>query len=136
MGKMVTALIIVALMELSLQLFTTSGATETSLITFLTDPSTWSLASFLDLIVGNISLLVGASAIVAGLYFYSRDNAIYAGFASIALGFGILLARFWAFIYSQAVLGDSAWVIATLICLPVFIFYLITVFDYGRKPDG
>lgn len=136
MGKMIAALILAVVIEIGLNLFATSGATETSLTTFIKNPQDWSLTSLIDLVSNDVILgIIGSTAIVAGLLFFSRENALYASFAIVALGFGILLSRLWAFIYSQNIFGDSNILIASLICLPLLIFYLISILDYARKPD-
>lgn len=143
MGKMLTALIMVILIEFSLGLFVSCIPADgvvcenkTSLFTFILDPQDWSLIGFIDLILDNTLLIAGSSLIIAGFLLTPRyDFVIYAGIAFVFVSFGQTLYFLWQQLAALGLFGDAAPIIASLILAGPLIYFIIAVLDFIRGRD-
>ena len=136
MGKMTMALLVVFAIELAMTLFLTGGNGHTSLYTLLIDPSGLAGDSFFLMFVGRIAAIGTLSAIVAGFLFLIRVEPAYAIITATFITFGLNIVGLWTAINSQATFGDSNALIATIICAPLLIFYIMASMDYIRSPNG
>lgn len=140
MGKMISALLIVFVLELTMFVFQWA-VPNSSLFTWLIDPSNtnqdFSNVPFLTLFNSSITSLIGllGLGIVLAVTIFIRIEGAYAIIAAAIFTFMFSIIHFWVFIYSQAGLQDSSAVVATMITAPLLIFYVITVIDWIRRPD-
>lgn len=137
MGKMVAALLLAFTLELALALFMTGDTSHTSLYSYLIDPSSSSSSAWYGFFFENIGKIATLSAIIVGFFFIIRTEVAYAGIVIVAIAFISNIVSVWQAVSSQEWFStqQNANLVATLICAPLFIFYLISVFDYIRRPD-
>lgn len=137
MGKMTMALLVVFAVELAMTLFLTGGGgSNTSIYTLLINPSGMEGNSFFLMFISRIGAIGTLSAIVAGFLFLIRVEPAYAILTATFITFGLNITRLWTAINSQAAFGDSNALIATIICSPLLIFYIMACMDYIRSPNG
>jgi len=139
MGKMIAALWIVFVIEISLTIFQMPTLTNTALVTFLKGPSATTLSelSFFSIFNERIGALLIAGAVFVGALFVLRPEIVPAGVALTLFTFIYSIISLWQAINSQAIFTDagSSGLIATIITAPLLLYYIIVVFDYFRKPD-
>lgn len=137
MGRsMVYALTLAMVIELALYLFAGSSYQNTSLFGIIQDPSTLAGNPWF---IGAIAVLtsIAVAKIIPGNFFNFNQFAIYSSLAVIFLSFAITIVHLWQFVNGQLAmygLTSGKW-IASLITLPLLIFYFIAVFDWVRGSD-
>ena len=134
MGKIIYALLLAFTVQFALVLFAGQSFPASSLYTFLMNPTEWDNGLFIGAI-NDILLLLGGASIIAGLYFIRNEFILYLGLAAVFFSFGISFYNMWQFINQQAILGQGAGTIATLIITPIVLTYIILVLDFARGKD-
>lgn len=140
MGKMISALLLVFVIELTMFVFQW-GIPNSSLFTWLIDPSNtnqdFSNVPFLGLFTSSMASLVGllGVGIVIAVTIFVRIEGAYALVAIAFFTFLFSIVHLWVFIYSQDVLQGANVIVATIITAPMLIFYVVTVLDWIRRPD-
>lgn len=143
MGKMINVLMIFVLIELAVGLFITgcigggSGCEEqTSLVAWILNPQDWTLSSLLGIVINNIFLIGGATAITVGTLWMKSEFLVYAGLTSTLLGFGQTTYRLWQEIGNLSFFGEAIGsIIATIALAGLFIYVLVTMLDFARGRD-
>jgi len=144
MGKLIAALLLVFAIEVALVTFGGVGGDNTSLFTFLMDMSSWQTTGFWLLIVALFSISAYAT-IVPGSFVQVNQWALYGIACAILITFFASIAHLWSFMGSQ--LGSImdpgkicsisnfciSWWIASLICAPLGIFYIISISEWFRS---
>lgn len=159
MGKMTMGLILIAGIEFALYLFTGSQDSTNSLLQLLLNPvgAFTGFTSFLNCFgsalscsggaVGSNALITAVQLVFVGLtlitallagtgILFKQDTVIYASLAAFFGVFALSIVKLWNFIYSN--LGNvsaSAGIIASLICAPLIVTYIITIVDFARGRD-
>jgi hypothetical protein len=134
MGKMQNALLITLALEISMMIFY-NGLTNTSFLSFLLNPTSWSSSGFIDMLQNKLFLAVGTVAILAGLYFIRNDFIFYATIAASLLTFGAVYYQLYQWIYSQSIFGVHAPTIALIVTAPLLIYYIFATLDFARGRD-
>lgn len=153
MGKMIPLLILVIAIEFSLFLFTGSGDTTNSLFNLVFEPTQFFTNTFSlfcssttgcsgNSVINIMQTVILGFILIAGIsvgtgFVFKQDSVL---FASVSAGLGILsilsITKLWVFIYSNAGgAGFANQVIASVICAPLFVVWLIAVLDYIRTPQ-
>ena len=144
MGKMLTALLIVFLIEASISIFMVGEPApgeeteeKTSFFEWLFNPQDWGVSDILGEIDSTIFLIGGAVAITVGTLWMKSEFLVYAGVASVFLSFGATLYRLWQETAKISFFGGEAvgQIMATTLLGCVFIYFLISVMDYARGKD-
>jgi len=143
MGKVMNALLLVSILQLSLILFSGQFVAEAdsfaetnqtmSLVELIRNPQNWTdlqLLSYLN----TVLFAFGLTAVVAGLYFIRNEWIVYAGIGGVFLSFGISIYNFYQYMIAQNIFGGAA-IIVTLLMLPFFIYFLVTILDFTRGKD-
>lgn len=134
MGKIVYALLLAFVTQFALVLFAGQNFPGSSLYNFLLNPTDWEGTLFIGAI-NDILLLLGGASIIAGLYFIRNEFILYLGLAAVFFSFGISFYNAWQFINQQAILGEGAVYIASLVMAPIILVYIILVLDFARGKD-
>lgn len=134
MGKIVYTLLIAFVVQLALITFAGQDIPTSALYTFLTNPVEWDNSLFISAI-NDVLLILGGAAIIAGLYFIRNEFILYLGLGAIFFSFGISLYNLWQFIAQQALLGQGAEFVATIVIAPIILLYIVTIFDFARGKD-
>lgn len=145
MGRMANMLLIIAVIEVALLLFTGSSTpasdptlvgneTSTSLLSLIFTPQEWLNLSFVNALSG-IFLAVGIGGIIVGSYFVRNEWVAYVGISLIFFSFGMTLFRFHQYLTATGIWGGSDGVLMSLLLLPVIILYIVTVLDFSRGKD-
>lgn len=136
MGKTILAALVLAFaIEFTLILFLGSQYTQTSLYSFLISPSDWESNPLIFYFSNNVFLAVAGIGIIAGLYFIRNDFVIYAALGATFFSFGINIYHLWNAINSNMPAGDMSGIIATLVCFPIALFYIMACLDFARGRD-
>ena len=143
MGKMLNVLVIFILIELAVGLFITGcidGGTEcekqTSLFAWILNPQDWSLSTLLGVVVNNIFLIGGATAITVGTLWMKSEFLVYTGLTATLFGFGQTTYRLWQEIGNLPFFGEAIGnLIATIALSGLFVYVLVTMLDFARGRD-
>lgn len=144
MGKVANFLIVAVIFQVALMLFAGqySGLADPgadtnstmSITNLVVNPQNWLSNPFLEYL--NAALFAfGIAAVVAGLYFIRNEWIVYAGIGGVFLSFGISVYNFWQYMSGQNLWSGADNIIITLLMLPVFVFFVITVLDFTRGKD-
>ena len=135
MGKFTYAMITVFLIEVALYLFGGTTYANTSLFSFLFNPTTTS--AVYTLIWGLIATF-GLAGIVASSFFSLNIYGLYSKIASVLMGFGVALFQFWQFINGEltSIFGVAnasfADILSVMIVSPLVLYYILAVTEWVR----
>lgn len=145
MGKMLNVLLIIFLIEIGMALFITgcinpAPGTEceeqTSLLSWLLNPTDWDFSSLLSVIIQNVFLIGGLAAITVGTLWMKSEFLVYAGITATLFGFGKTLYRLWQEIANIPFLDSAIGpVVATLFLGGLLVYVFITMLDFARGRD-
>lgn len=138
---MINVLMIIFLVEMGTSLFLApsgdGGVTETSFLEFLKNPQDWSISSLLSAMDSNVFLIGGATAITVGTLWMKSEFLVYAGIASIFLGFGATLFTLHQHISNIPFIAGAtgATTVSTILLSGIFVYFLVTMLDFARGRD-
>jgi len=144
MGKLTAALMLVFVIEVALVTFGGTSGTSTNLYSFFMNLSSWETAGFWLTIIALFSISAYAT-IVPGSFVQVNQWALYGIACTILITFFANIAHLWSFIGDQlgtimdpGILCSStvfctSWWIASLICAPLGIFYIIAISEWFRS---
>lgn len=134
MGKMMSfALLVAFIVEFAL-VFTGQETTTTSLFNALINPpGLISGILFWALTVGIVFLAL-ASAITPGFLYQTNQYALFAGAVGVLIYFVATFANLWIFLKGELIdlSPQFAGYIATLICSPLIITYILAGLEWTR----
>ena len=134
MGKMQNALIFTAMLELVMLIFQNNTA-GTSLLTFILNPYLFTQLPWWIMINNYLWFAAAGGTIVAGLLLYRIDFPLYLSVAVVFAGFIMAIIQLWQWIASQLWFLDANNIIATIVCAPLLIYYLLTTMEWARRAD-
>jgi len=134
---MTYALILVLVIEVVMYLVPGQVVGNTSLTTFLLNPSAWVNSDYMRWL--NLSLAaIGAGGIIAGTFVNKFDWVFRAGLITTFLSFGLVITRLWQYLYSKVtplIGSEHATYVVALIVGPIIIFYFMTLIDFISAKD-
>lgn len=138
MGKMTGALLLCFAIELSLSIFliSTPTGTHSALYNFLINPDFYGSDAWFGDILSKITSIATLGVIVVGLFAFIKLEPIYAAMTIAIYSFILNIIRLWSTVNSQITLGPMSGYIATVVCAPLLIFYIMACLDYIRSPNG
>ena len=135
MVKLTAALIIVFVIEVALVFFGGTSYNNSSVYDFLINPTSFTSSAFI-IMMTLIVVVAGAAYIVPGTFIQLNQWALFATAAALMLTYALSITHLWAFLAGQlgsifdATFGN---LIASLICAPILIFYVITIIEWSRN---
>ena len=125
-GNMNKLLLLVFAVHLSLVILGIADIPGSALYTFAQSPMDWNTAALVGFL-GDLTLLVGAGAVIVGTFFVRSDILIFAGWAGVLISFGAALGHLF-----NVISAASNPTIAMIFVSPIAILYLITAVSAWR----
>jgi len=136
MGKLTAALLIVFLIEVSLVFFGGTTYAQSSLYSFLMNPTGFS-ASVFYLLMAAILAVSALATVVPGAFYQVNQWALFAVAGVSLITFVANITHLWAFINGQLVgifsNAQMGGLIASLIAAPLLIFYIVAIVEWTRQ---
>ena len=136
MAKLTAALIMVFLIEISLVFFGGASYNQSSLYSFLINPTGFGSAVFYLLMLAILVTSTFAQ-IVPGSFYQVNQWALFAVAGVAMISFVGNIAHLWAFINGQLVgifsNSQMGGFVASIITAPMLIFYVVAVVEWTRQ---
>ena len=136
MAKLTAALIMVFIIELSLVFFGGTSYNQSSLYSFLINPTGFGSAVF-SLLMLAILVTSALAQIVPGSFYQVNQWALFSVAGVAMISFVGNIAHLWAFIngqlvgiFSNAQMGGF---VASIITAPMLIFYIVAIVEWTRQ---
>ena len=135
---MTAAILLTFAIELSLSIFliSTPTGTHSALYNFLVNPDLYGSDSWFGDILSKITSIAALGVIVVGLFAFIKLEPIYAAMVIAMYSFILNIVRLYTAISSQSSFGPMSGYIASIVCAPLLIFYIMACLDYIRSPSG
>lgn len=125
-GNMTRLLLLVFAIHLTLVICGIADIPGSALYLFAQSPMDWNLTSLVGFL-GDLTLLVGAGAVIVGTFFVRSDILIFAGWAGVLISFGAALGHLFNIISAA-----SNPTIAMIFVSPLALLYIVTAISAWR----
>ena len=125
-GNMNKLLLLVFAVHLSLVILGIADIPGSALYEFAQAPMDWNATALVGFL-GDLTLLVGAGAVIVGTFFVRSDILIFAGYAGILISFGSALGHLF-----NVVSAASNPTIAMIFVSPIALLYVTTCISAWR----
>lgn len=141
MGKMFNATLILIAINISIFLFPKSGETQSDLISFVFNPTSWTDSTLLNsMLLGlGVSALTIGALIAIGTFVMKLDFVVFASLVIPLLALGITITNLFQFLYGfiSAHVGDLvlAAILSSIFGGILALWYFFVVLDFWRGRD-
>lgn len=134
MGKLTTALILVLFIDITLFIFAGSDYSFSALFNLARDPSDLASNNVYKTFL-KIATLATVAGIFAGLILQKYEVGVIALIVATLITFTLSIVNLWIFLdasFSEIIGSNVSWLGASILTIPLLIFYLVTMLEMIR----